>query len=266
VRLDGTSGIYSQTAEPMAYSAATLIDTGDGGGGYVVLMDSGMNLLYSLNPIGGFGRLEMKMIGGSAHIYVNGVEQAHSGALAQNPSYVLWGQWAWPNACGIDDIVWGSSEPLTDTASDKYVYGMPETSGTGNPYYVLMKDIVNPAASGFYYGNGSGGVGPLISSVALPSTFSKGNGNNNTIYLQGYTTGNNILTEYTDTAYTNTINWDLASFFAANPDYGLYAMHSPSSLKYSDLIVYVGNGAAISWDKDVYAQGESGAVITVVTT
>jgi hypothetical protein len=143
---------------------------------------------------------------------------------------------------------------------------MPETSGTGNPYYVIMKDIVNPASSGFYYGNGSGGVGPLISSITFPSTFSKGNGNNDTIYLQGYTTGNNILTEYTDTAYTNTINWDLASFFAANPDYGLYAMHSPSSLKYSDLIVYVGNGAAISWDKDVYAQGESGAVITVVTT
>lgn len=263
-----TVGIISTSAQPMTYSAITLLPLNNANAVNVNLLDGSKASIWSYQKFqAGLaipGRYEIKIIGGVAYFYRNGVEITHSGALGTNPSYIRWsGGSNWGAGWGdgyIDDVVWGSSEPLSDTASDKYVYGVPETASDGSPYYLIMKDMLNPAASGFYFGNGT-----LISSTALPSTFSKGNNNNDTINLQGYTTGVNVLSYSTGTARTGTITWNLTQFFAANPDYGLYAMHSPSSLKYSDLILYTGHGATISWNQDTYSQGDTGAILTVVT-
>jgi len=260
IQTASTQMVVSQTASPMTYSAVTTT----GNWVMVTLYDSSFGSLYHYEGASGAGRYEMKITGGQATIYKNGASVATSGALAQNPSYVGWASatntGTWIDAT-IDDVVWGSSEPFTDAASDKYVYGMPETVSNGTPYYTIMKDFINPAASGFYTGGGA-----LLDSYHFTSTFSKGNNNSDTINLQGYTTGVNVLANTTGTAYTGTISWDLTSFFAANPNYGMYAMHSPSSLKYSDLIIYVGNGATISWSKPTYSQGETGAIITSVMT
>ena len=250
--------VTNANPSPMQYAAITNFNGGSGGNVYTYYYDSGKNLMTSL-IIGGFAggspsRIEVRVVGGQAYVYQDGVLRGTSSVMGQNPSYI-----GFANSIGFDDAVWGSSAPLDSNASDKYVYGMPETSSTGNPLYVIMRDFINPSANGFYYGNGT-----LINSNYFFSTFSKGNANNDTINLQGYTTGVNVLSNTTGTAYTGTISWSLASFFAANPNYGLYAMHSSSSLIYSSLITYIGNGAAISWSKPTYSQGENGAIITVV--
>ena len=251
----GNPRIINTVAQPMTYAAITHLSGSCCG---PVLYDSGMTLQWQDGTCGdSLGRGEVKVIGGTAYFYWNGVLKTSSGALAQNPSYIGW----WLASDSVDDAVWGSSAPLDSNASDKYVYGMPETQTNGTPYYIIMKDFINPAASGFYTGGGA-----LLNSHHFTSTFSKGNNNNDTIYLQGYTTGVNVLSNSTGSAYTGTISWDLDTFFASNPNYGLYAMHSTSSLKYSDLISYIGNGATISWNQPTYAQGDTGAIITVVAS
>jgi len=266
----GSSWIQNSEPSPMTYAAFSLQRSDHSGYGSVtcVLLDVSGATMDTLNNLtivyedSAPHWVELRVVGGTGMLYMDGVLLDTSVALNQNPSYVRWHVYyalASDYQPSFDDMIWGSSEPLLSTASDKYVYNMPETTAYGEPYYYLMKDFINPAASGFYKGDGT-----LINSYSFTSSFSKGNNNNDTIYLQGYTTGVNVLANYTGTAYTGTITWDLTSFFASNPNYGFYAMHSPSSLKYSDLLLYIGGGATISWSKDTYSQGESGAIISAV--
>jgi len=200
-------------------------------------------------------RIEVKIFdGGVVKYYVNGAHQNNQ-IVATNPSYVAF------TANTVDDAIWGSSQPLLDNASDKYIYGVPEIGSDGSFYYYIMKDFTNPAASGFYASNGT-----LLYSYAMSTTFSKCNGNNDTMELQSLGGGLSVITAYTGNVYTGSNTWDLTAFFAANPNYGLYSVHSPSSLIYSDPILYIGNGATISWDKTSYAVEETAQITYAVSS
>jgi len=137
---------------------------------------------------------------------------------------------------------------------------MPETG------YFLQKDILNPAASGFYRVNQTdpNGTPTLIYSYSMPSTFGKGNGNNETVYLNNYG-GGNYQTYYTGTMYAGNIAWNLTDFFASTAPYGLYVTTIPGSVTYSDIIPYIGSGASINFDKNSYAIGET-AIATVIVS
>ena len=265
------SYVISQTALPMLYSATTIFG-GSLSGTSVALYDSSMTSMGVITDgLPGVGsRMEMKMIGGSAYLYDDGVEVSHTGALAVNPSYVGWGVqsntgcgWArCSSPCGayvayVDDVIYGSSQPLLDTAPDKYIFGMPETG------YFLMKDILNPAASGFYRSNGTG-LPVLINSNSFTSTFGKGSGTNESITLSS-PTGGVAQTQYSGTAYAGTITWNLTDFFNSGANYGLYQTDMTNAFLPSDWIPYVANGASIDFDKSSYAVGEE-AVLTVVVS
>ena len=133
-------GLRSQTSLLTTYSAATFI-YGDGLG--VILKDSALNTIYYYSVTGTVGtRYEMKMIGGKANIYKNGILAAQSDAI-NNPAYVTYNPYRWSGGGGgtwtnggVDDVIWGSTE-------SRYIFGMPESG------YFLQKDILNPAASGF---------------------------------------------------------------------------------------------------------------------
>jgi hypothetical protein len=132
--------------------------------------------------------------------------------------------------------------------------------------YFLMKDILNPAVSGFYRVNQTSPTGAptLIYSYVMPSTFGKGNGNNETVYLNDYG-GGNYQTYYTGTSYAGNIVWNLTQFFASTAPYGLYVTTIPGSLTYSDRIPYIGSGASIQFDKEQYGTGEQATVTVVVS-
>jgi hypothetical protein len=199
-------------------------------------------------------RVEITINSGTSRYYVNGVQvHTHSG-LIQNPSYVL-------IVTPIDDLIYGSTDPFNVNASDHYIFGMPDQGYyTGKKYY-LMKDILNPASSGFYRQNTTtpNGTPTLISSFFFPTTFSKGQGNNESVVLNEYG-GGNYLTRYTGTKYSDVIQWDLTSFFASSAPYGLYVTTIPGTVRYSETIPYIGSGAYISFDKTEYGVGETGIV------
>jgi len=227
---------YAAITTPTAYA-----DTG------VSLYDDSLNLLHHFHfTTSDYQRVEIKMIGGAAYIFVNGVEQDHSGAIA-DPSYVLWA----PRTG--DDAIWGSSYPLSDSSPDKYIFGGPENG------YFLLKDMLNPATSGFYRANLTDPLGAptLISATGMTTTFGKGSGTAETLSLTDFG-GAAYQSVSTGTAYAGNTTWDLTSFFAASPPYGLYAVSIPSgSYKFSERIPYISSGASIEFDALNYTTGDT---------
>jgi len=138
--------------------------------------------------------------------------------------------------------------------------------------YFLMKDILNPAASGFYRVNQTSptGLPTLISSTSMTSTFGKGSGTNETVELFSQS-GGTKQNYYTGTAYAGSIYWNLTALFASDMQYGLVqsTIHDqvPNTAPYvvSDTIPYIGSGATIQFDKNSYAIGET-AILSVEMT
>jgi len=259
-------GVVSQTPLIMDYSAATTttgIPTPHSMTGCAVLYDVAGNVMGTLSPVSGAGRYEVKVVGDSASLYYNGVWQQSVAGLTQNPHYVGWGSsgylyFGWHTGVMWDDIIWGTTE-------SRYIFGMPESG------YFLMKDILNPSASGFYRVNQTvaNGSPTLITSTTFTSTFGKNSGTNETVVLSS-PTGGSGLTYSTGTAYAGTINWNLTQFFASSAPYGLYQTdinpqtNSPGFAT-SDWIPYIGSGASIHFDKNSYAVGETATATVVVS-
>lgn len=277
----GAAFLIESESAPITYAAATVVSYGAGWYGAstipVKLYNSTHALLGTLytevNPPF-YSRIEVMMLGNTAYIFVNGTKMVNNVTLNQNPYYIGFGSLWGTGGCysngqtNWDDVVWGSSDTTNVDASDKYVFGMP-----GNGFF-LMKDILNPAASGFYRTNWTdpNGTPELMSSFYMPSTYAKGNTRNETVVLnnyggadyQGYNTGTNM---------SGHIYWDLQDFFAdSSPNhsqpvpYGMYVttIHD-STTTYSDIIPYIGSGAVIYWDKDQYGIGEEAKISVEVS-
>jgi len=252
--------VISQTPLIMTYAASTCtIGTPTYSWCDVRLYDSTGTLIniggsYFLNLGSGAstGRAEVKIVGNTATGYWNGVAGPTISGLTVNPSYIGF------KGDRVDDIIWGNTE-------SRYIFGMPESG------YFLMKDILNPSASGFYRVNQTvaNGSPTLITSTTFTSTFGKNSGTNETVVLSS-PTGGSGLTYSTGTAYAGTINWNLTQFFASSAPYGLYQTdinpqtNSPGFAT-SDWIPYIGSGASIHFDKNSYAVGETATATVVVS-
>ena len=194
-------------------------------------------------------RLEIKVVGGVATLYMDGVYQSNSGNLNVNPSYIGWGRYA--NFVGSpyaswDDIVWGDTE-------NKNIFGAPATG------CYLVKDLLNPASSGLY-----NAAGALVSSNNMTTTWGVGDNNlPHTILLQNYGTAYNAGSYATTTGtQAGTIPWVLGSQIFNNPsaDYGLYVTTISGVSKYSQTIPYISSGASLSWALPTISQGSNGDI------
>jgi hypothetical protein len=232
----------------MTYSAATALTASAVG---ITLTDAALTVqdTYYLGGNAAFDRFEVKMEGGRAMFYRNGALSHTGEVLTQNPSYVMY------SLTDYDDIIYGSTE-------SEYIFSMPEYG------YFLMKDFLNPAASGFYRGNTTNSTGPpvLISSYNMTTTFGKGSDDNETLVLNDYG-GGNYQTIYTGSRYAGYTYWDLASFFADSnaAPYGLYIVTIPGTVEYSNTIPYIGSGATLTFDKTSYGVGETATIDVVIS-
>jgi hypothetical protein len=260
-----TSGLWyieQQTASPLTYSAATVTE---GSKVIIRLWDSthtpgvagsGM-LTYLIGNATPYDRCELKIIGGTPYLYVNGILENTSPIITVNPSYTGWLVDGAPGS--VDDIIWGSSQPLSESAPDKYIFGIPETG------YFLMKDLLNPAASGLYLTNQTdpNGTPLLMSSYYFSSTFGKSNNITEAITLSS-PTGGIVQTQYSGTSYAGQVFWNLSDFFAIAP-YGLYQVDMTNAQLPSTYIAYIGSGAYIQFDKSSYAVGETASAAVQVS-
>jgi hypothetical protein len=215
------------------------------------LYDSAKNNMggATMSEPAGWARWEFKMVGGHGWVYSDPGYSHDLGALAQNPSYVAWGNgYSPPQTSMLDDMIWGDTD-------DKTVLDMPQP----NAYYI-KKDMVNPAASGFYNAT----TGALMYSSAMPFSFSRTNLSgeslvNQSIYFINENTGTVYSTQYTGTDRTAVRNINITDVTSsATAPYGWYKLHLGTS--YSDRIAYIADGAEISWNKKAYTTGDTATI------
>ena len=242
-------------ASPTTYAAMSIPSNNQGS---ITLYDAALNILWQSSvdsspyADNGWNRVELKMIGSEAYWYVSGVQIEKSGVLAQNPSYVAFNTRVMGGT--YDDLVYGSTE-------SKYVFGAPRSG------FFLMKDTLNPAASGFYKANTTdpNGAPTLIYSTKLPVSYSKASGDPETLVLNEYGGGN--YASLTTTRWADNVNFNLTEFFADSnaAPYGLYVVTIPGTVEYSNTIPYIGSGATITLDKDTYGVGETAVADVIIT-
>jgi hypothetical protein len=234
----GGGGTFMNTDPlPMTYAAATNLD---GGGLNAQLIDSSGLIIMDTLGTSGVGRYEIKVVGGTAYLYRNGILADTSPPLTQNPSYV-----AWQSVAAVDDVIWGDSE-------NRYIFGSPQQG------YFIKKDMINPAASGFCFPNGT-----VISSYNMTTTWGFGDSNaSQTVQLKDY--AGSIYGTYATNAGTQngSINWPIYDdIINSGAPYGYYVTTIAGSSEYSEVIPYIGYGASIAFDRDSYARGDN-AIVT----
>ena len=169
------SGFALNSPSLTSYAAATLLYSSGHGATRstpdVALFDSSGNLLYlfvlptDVNTK--LGRWEVKLSGGTAYLYINGVKIKNSTDLAQNPAYIAFGTYGnsesgydcYGSTAYWDDYVYGDDE-------NKIVLGLPETNG-----FIILDDITNDAADGLFNLTSS----TQQESTYMYGTFSRGN-------------------------------------------------------------------------------------------
>jgi hypothetical protein len=253
------------------YAAATAFTTDDTMYEliYVVLYDHSGNIQDTLRggPQGnaGLGRYEVKVVGGKAYVYQDGTLRDTSVTLSENPSYIAFANTAGPGIdtlkyTGWKDFVYGQSE-------QKMMLDLPVTE---NNEVVILKDIINPAASGLAWGSN----GTILNSNYMVGSWSRGNIStdagpsdqpNFTIQLKNLGSGVVYATNYTGTAYSGTMTWDISTIIInAGAPQGYYVLYCPETLQFSNAIIYKSNGASVAWNADEYSVGDTGTVIYYV--
>lgn len=256
-----SNAFFSNTPLPMTYAAFSTTDQYTTTG-WLIYFKDGSGTSMGAVGLGTTGtnhptnRLEVKMVGGSpinATIYVNGELRGYLDGLTQYPSYIGFS----PSL--FDDVVWGTTSP-------RYVFGMPQEG------YFIMKDVLNPAASGFYRVNQTDPTGAptLIYSTLFPSTFSKPNGDPQLVTLTS-PSGGYGLSYNTTNLWAGTIYWNLTEFFSQSTTrYGLYRtdinpQDDSPSFATSAWLPYIGSGASIEFDKGSYAVGETATLTATIS-
>jgi hypothetical protein len=241
--------ILLPSASQTTYAAATLVGSCSAfGASRIGLFASDKTLtgmgVFSTSTA---GRYEIYTYGTRADLYRNGIYVSNI-TIVNNPYYVGFGAYSSAGAasgCGLwDDIVYGAEE-------NKYIIDAPAVD-----QFILKKDMVNPATTGFYFSNGT-----LISNNNMTNMWGRGNvthAGNETMVLQNVDTGTNYGTRYTHTASYGTASWALADeIFSNGAPYGRYYVTIPGTGEYSDEIWYLGSGATISFDKDTYSSEDT---------
>jgi hypothetical protein len=258
----GDYGVYRLASPQYTTYAAATMSSGNTPASFrqprVILYDAAGGTLYTFSNLqgvtggGGYGRYEVKMSGGTAYLYNNGILNFTSTALASNPAYVGWGvssSASWGFTVGWDDYVHGQSE-------NKYVLGLPES----DDMFMILKDNSNPAASGLVFVTNHTIVQPQY----ITGTWSRGSAatppdplTNESVNFVNYLTGTVYATNYTGTAYTGVISIDiLTNLLNSGAPYGWYALTIPGSGQHSNKLLYMGTGATISFDRDDYSYGD----------
>jgi hypothetical protein len=195
-------------------------------------------------------RIEVKISGGTAHYYNNGIEITNTSGLSINPTYIGFGSGI--AASYWDDFQWG-----VDAGGKANVIGVPASN------LFIVKDMINPAASGLaHIGNGT-----VVQANAFPITFGQG-GNaippdafpNANINLVNYATGAVYSSEQTQGYQSGVRNIPLAALFASSAPSGLYAVTIQGTGQYSEPFFYGSTGSSVAFDKDSYSSGDSASV------
>jgi hypothetical protein len=213
-------------------------------------------------------RVEVKITGGTAYIYSNGILRVTKTGLTQTPSFIGFG-WNGANSGGSygtavnsiywDDYVYGQTE-------NKYVFGLPESDDNK---FIILEDIVNSANDGLFNttSNTQTDANYMYGTWARGNVSLEAEYNNESVNLINYVDQTVWHTNYTgDTATRGSVTIDIKTnvIDAGAPD-GIYVLTIPGSGQYSNRIVKKSTGGTIYFDRDVYSRGETANVTYEMT-
>jgi hypothetical protein len=263
------SYIMGATPTATTYAAVTKLSESSSYYAYdhFLLMDGSHGVLQDMQISYGAGRYELKIVGGTPKVYLNGVLKATGSVLAQNPQYVAFGTthidaWGGYTAGATwDDYVYGDSE-------NKYIVDSPQMLPQGQTY-IIYKDFVNPASGGFAKADGT-----VINSQYMPYSWGRGNNGippdalaNENINLVNFGTNVVYNTSTTGTAYYGSGQFDIKeALLDSGAPQGYYAVIIQGSGKYSDVIQYMNNGATVAWGSKTYSNGDVGSITYTVAS
>jgi hypothetical protein len=244
----GNSYLHTASSGQLVYNAIPLASTyvafdrfaASPGDTYCRFYDSGMGLLFTsenLASVGSVGRFEVVISpSGDVTSYKNGNVIGSGTTTTEYPVY-------FGCIAPIDNIVYGSSE-------NRNIFSMPDYTK-----YKIIKDVVNPAATGFGWVNGT-----IIASTSFTSTWGRSNitePGNESIILREVSTQTVYETKYTNLAAFGLEYWNVSAITLTGAPYGFYEITIPDSGTVSDPILYTSIGATITLDKHVYTTGDT---------
>lgn len=246
------SGIRTADASQTTYIAFTILGRNNNPP-TVTLLNSGGGTLAAIDlpaTASASGRYEIEITGGRAYLYWQDILVSVSAPIAQNPSYVSFSAQYAVSGYQLDDLVYGASE-------NRNIFGSPEQG------YFIKKDMVNPAASGFCFPNGT-----IISNYNMTTTWGFGNSNaSQTVILKEWSSGYTAATYATPAgSQAGSINWAIYDDIINDPTmpYGYYITTVAGSGTQSAVIPYVAYGATVNFDRSTYARGDTATIAWAV--
>ena len=252
------SGVINLVPLISSYFAMDVNNPG-GGGGRLYLLDSSQNLIEEIDPsCGGFGRLEINIVGMQPKQYCNGLLQHTGSVISIYPSYFEW----------VSNLRTGYVDNILVGGSDPHVVGALPSNWT------IIRDFINPTADGVYAWNNATSSWVLMNSNSFYIDADTSSQQSATteyfdIMYQGAIV--NTTTIYPQTSPRNQIQYNVTQFINSDlpgggivPD-GEYTAEFrgyPSSAAYFWL---TSNGAAVSWDKTTYPQSSTATLTYSIT-
>jgi hypothetical protein len=259
----GLGGGFKNTLPtPLTYAAIDYSPFGIGCGGgtcydlNIDLYDSSNTLMvHYAAPIS--GRIELKMIGGTPTVYINGVQYATMAVQSQNPSYIyFYIGGTYNRQAYYDNVVMGES--------DHHIVGALPSNWT------IQRDLLNPSATGVYAQNPITGVWSVANSYYFYIDASKEYLLQENVVIKEYMTGT-VVNTTSVSGVGNRIAYNISAFLSnptslgtTLPD-GKYTVSFESSpLIYDDFWV-ISSGATMSFNKVRYSTGESAAITYTIS-
>ena len=219
------------------------------------LYDSSYNYMGSVNEVFSWPYLhrdEIKIIGGSPQLYVDGTLVFTGSVLSINPSYISGGC---HNGAGF-----GVSNTWDNVAigeTDHHIVGALPSNWT------IQRDLLNPSATGVYAWSGSAWV--LKNSYDFYLDADKEYLDPENVVITDFATST-VVNTTTVTAVKNTIQYDVSQFLTtptglgSNLPDGRYSVSFDTAPAIYDTFWVISSGATLSWAQSVYSQGGTGVV------
>ena len=250
-------GFVVAASPPSTFTYAAFDDIDGSGITAIRLYDSSYNVLTDVTDNSGYGRHELKMIGGVPTVFYNGV-QVHTGStLLVNPSYFA------PYATSGYSIAWFMDNVVIG-GSDHHVIGALPSN------WSIIRDFLNPSSTGVYAWNPATNTWVLEDSYNFyvdADTDSTDNIYTENLLITNMATGAVVNTTPIDsTIPRHQIQYSLSKFFsdAAISD-GEYSVGYQGSAVFGYFWV-ISSGASISWDKTIYPQSATATISYTITS
>jgi hypothetical protein len=243
------NNLINYVATPWTYLAFDCTD--DSYAATVFALDSVGRTLFYFTPNAPKGaRIEIKILGGTPTLFINGVKTSTQPIISVNPSYVEIYSYVYM----ADNIVFGE-------ADNHVVAALPSN-------WTVIRDFINPSSTGVYAGYNTTSLTPWVLknsyTMYIDADVDSTDGvTYETLNIANVQSGNIVNTTVVDsTIPRHQIAYNLTNFLAAGPTTipdGQYKVYYTGSTV-TDYFWLISQGGWLNFDRSTYNIGDNGTL------